>query len=48
MAKKALAKAEMRRMMEELQKELQKEAEAERIEKEHENYWSRLREQRRN
>jgi hypothetical protein len=44
MVKKALAKAEMRRMMEELRKE----AEAERIEKEHENYWSRLREQRRN
>jgi RNA polymerase sigma factor (sigma-70 family) len=44
MVKKALAKAEMRRMMEELQKE----AEAERIEKEHENYWNRLREQRRN
>jgi predicted ArsR family transcriptional regulator len=48
MVKKALAKAKMRRMMEELQKELQKEAEAERIEKEHENYWNRLREQRRN
>jgi len=47
-AKKALAKAEMRRKMEELQKELQKEAEAERREKEHEDYWSRLREQRRN
>jgi hypothetical protein len=47
-AKKALAKAEMRRKMEELQKELQKEAEAERREEEHENYWSRLREQRRN
>ena len=44
MVKKALAKAEMRRMMEELRKE----AEAERREKEHEDYWSRLHEQRRN